>query len=122
LIYPLGLLLLPVAHFLIGRWILDSPRDFPVLAWILGFVGLGLAALLMFTGYKFWDYTSGIQGLLREFLSLNWFYRFLWFAYRYLRLISAMITSIFEGEGGILWAFLILILLFSVLASSNGGG
>jgi hypothetical protein len=122
LIYPLGLLLLPLTHFLIGWWILDSPSGFPVLVWILGFVALGLAALLIFIGYKFWDYTSSIHDLLREFLSLNWFYRFLWFTYRYLRRFSAFITSIFEGEGGILWAFLILILLLSVIASGNGGG
>ncbi len=122
LIYPLGVVLLPLAHFLIGWWALASFGTLPLLKWFLGPIGVALAALIMFIGFRFWDRTSGIIAFLQDFLSLNWLYRLLWASYRYLVRVFGFLTSVLEGEGGVLWAFLILVLLFSLLARNNGGG
>lgn len=122
LVYPFGLLLLPLTHFSLGWWMDTGPIPESILSWIFGPVSIAVTALIMFLGYRFWHRTSGLIDFLKNVLSLNWLYRFLWITYRYLARISAFFTSILEGEGGVLWAFLILVLLLSVLGRSNEGG
>lgn len=122
LVYPFGLLLLPLTQFSIGWWMDAGPNQGSVLSWLIGPASVALTALIMFLGYRFWYRTSGLVDFLKNFLSLNWLYRFLWISYRYLIRISAFLTSVLEGEGGVLWAFLILVLLLSVLGRGNGGG
>lgn len=50
-------------------------------------------------------------------LSLNWVYGFAWYVYRGIRRIVNFLTVIFEGEGGMMWAFVLLALLFTILSA-----
>ena len=59
-----------------------------------------------------------IGGLFGKVFDLGWFYRFLWFIYSRLQKVVAALTPIFEGEGGVIWAFVLLALLVTLL----GGG
>lgn len=122
LVYPLGLLLLPLTHFPIGWWISSAPIPASLLSWIIGPISIAVTTLIMFFAHRFWYRTSGLIDFLKNVLSLNWLYRLLWVTYRYLARISAFFSSVLEGEGGVLWAFLILVLLLSILGRSNGGG
>lgn len=122
LMYPFGLILLPLTQFSIGWWMDAGSNQGSFLSWIIGPASVALTAFIMFLGYRFWHRTSGLVDFLKIFLSLNWLYRFLWISYRYLVRMSAFFTSVLEGEGGILWAFLILVLLLSVLSLGSGGG
>lgn len=121
LVYPFGLLLLPGIQFFIGGQMRPESEQLSPANWFVGPVALIVTALIMYLGYHFWNRTSTIIRVLQRVLSLNWFYRLLWIAYRNLGRLSAFFTSVLEGEGGVLWAFLVLVLLLSVLASNNGG-
>lgn len=61
---------------------------------------------------------------LRRFFSLEWLYRMLWAIYNGLGRLVHLISIILEGEGGLLWTVLILILIAFILGGfqSTGGG
>jgi hypothetical protein len=50
---------------------------------------------------------------------LGWLYAILAAVFRWLRGLADLITRTLEGEGGLLWSFLLLVLIISVL--STGG-
>jgi hypothetical protein len=54
-----------------------------------------------------------------KILSLEWFYRIIWIVYHVLNRIIAWMTTILEGDGGILWA---LVFLFFLISLSLQGG
>lgn len=121
LIYPLGLGLLPFTHLWIGWQSRPDSAAVPMAGWLLGAIAVGLAALGVAFRSRIGALPAGPILYLRTFLSLNWLYRMLWAMYRYLGRLATFLTSVLEGEGGVLWAILLLVLLFSVLAWSNGG-
>jgi hypothetical protein len=45
-----------------------------------------------------------------------------WAIYRSIGRLIAIVTSIMEGEGGVLWAMVLLVILISLLAQSGLGG
>lgn len=59
-------------------------------------------------------------GWLFQFLQFNWLYELLWAVYRGLRRLVAFLTLLFEGEGGLLWSFLLLALMLTILATKAG--
>jgi hypothetical protein len=120
--YPFGLLLLPGIQFVVGWQAQPVSEDLSMATWLVGPIALMVTALIMYLGYHFWNRTLRIISVLQKILSLNWFYRLLWIIYRNLGRLSEFFTSVLEGEGGVLWALLVLVLLLSVLASNNGGG
>jgi hypothetical protein len=122
LIYPLGLGLLPLTYFWIGTRSYPSIANVPIVGWLLGVIAVVLAILAISFRNRIGAIPAGPILYLQTFLSLNWFYRMLWITYRYLGRFATFLTSVLEGEGGVLWAILLLVLLFSVLVWSNGGG
>ncbi len=105
-------------------------------AWLMGLLRLPVAALalparvslltLLFAGGIAWigrrAPLRAVPALewIRRFFSLNWLYRLLWGAYRALTRLAQMISQVLEGEGGVLWAVLVLILLVSMLRQVGG--
>jgi len=124
--YPLGLVLLPVTHYLIAwfgnpqsRWETDWP------AILESWPGL---LVLILTGGMHLAYRRGLRvpgGAVQLFsrsLSLGWLYRLLWSIYRWFGKFLSLISQILEGEGGVLWALLILTVLLTLLARQSLGG
>jgi len=114
-IYPLGLILLPLIQILLGLWGWEGARQFGL--WWAALTVLELAALLAWIAIKFLTRlnrpaTSSRWG---NILSLDWFYRATWAFYRLLGQISNVISSTLEGDGGVLWSFVILVLVLSLL-------
>lgn len=117
LIYPLGLLTLPVTHFLIGYWIMPDYRAIPIAAF---FSSIAASAIGFGIWFVFLHVTSSqiLKSILlsREvpstFLSLSWLYQPILFVFRLLQRLSAMVHSLLEGDGGILWA---IVLFFFIL-------
>ncbi|MHB1119184.1 MAG: hypothetical protein ACYC11_03900 [Bellilinea sp.] len=62
---------------------------------------------------------SGLNLLIR-FLRLSWLYEFLWSIYQGLRRLVAFLTLLFEGEGGLLWSFLLLVLMLTIIFAETG--
>jgi hypothetical protein len=66
--------------------------------------------------------TSGLPQFIRAALGflgnvfrLDWLYRFIWFVYETLGKILTIFSAILEGDGGVLWALLLLVLLVSLI-------
>jgi hypothetical protein len=125
IVYPLGLAILPLAHF----WLIWSLGGivipdgfFSGYEWWVGFFVLGLIALLIYLnrrrGYA-WS-PDFKQGFGRA-ISFDWLYQTLWWAYRFFGKLISYFASLLEGDGGVLWAVLIMILLVTILAARLGG-
>jgi len=128
--YPLGLILLIVSGW-VTVW-LGIEGGMQIGPWLIGLAVFALAAI--FTGVRarfialpmaisasgnwasakvWWSRISGI-------FRLTWLSNFLWFIYRGLRRLVSFLTILFEGEGGVLWAFLLLALMLTLLATRTG--
>ncbi len=57
---------------------------------------------------------------LQQIIALGWLYRLFWGVYRALTRLAQVVSQVLEGEGGVLWAILVLILLVSVLRQVGG--
>ncbi len=117
-LFFIGLLILPLSHVLIG-WLTGSMRT--------GHLWLGVAVLLSATAIFFGlrrgtAGASAIAGLARRLFTLEWFYRQFWRAYRILESAVRFLSTMLEGEGGVLWVLLLLSLLLTLLSQSGLGG
>jgi len=125
IIYPLGLTLLPLVHFWVG-WIIRPSTlvtfDWLSLKWWGGALAVGLAFLTIRLLHQRLTLPPQFAPLVQGFLSLEWLYGFVWRLYRALGKLLASISMILEGEGGVLWALLLLILLISVMVQQGVGG
>jgi hypothetical protein len=50
---------------------------------------------------------------------LDWGYQLLWTLYRQLGRVSSLISNILEGESGVMWTLLFLVLFISFFAQGN---
>jgi hypothetical protein len=126
-IYPWGLALLPLVHYLIA-WLGRGVPGFM----LEGFPSVdqswpGLAVLILVAGMGVWRQRGlpvprRILTLLGQVFSFRWLYRWLWGSYKTAGRIIGGINFILEGDGGILWALLLLTLLFSLLMQRGLGG
>ncbi len=123
LIYPFGLALLPVVLFSFGVWTNPSRENMPVVGWLEGVVVVILAALLGIKLHNRIRVSEKAIDLFESILSFNWLYRFFWNIYRTIGRLITFISTVLEGEGGLLWTLLLLVLfLLMLLGISSGGG
>lgn len=69
----------------------------------------------------YFDLTEKIGSILQKFFQFDWFYRFIGFFVTLLERMLNSINAILEGEGGILWALVFLVLLVSLISRVKGG-
>jgi hypothetical protein len=130
-LYPSGLYLLAIAGWLLA--FLGWPQSLTVgNIWASG---LSFLIALIF-GYwyirirprlpegqleKSWTVIlfSRIASALSVVLRLDWLYRFSGFLVRVVQRLLGIITGILEGEGGLLWVFVLLALLLSLVAGGR---
>jgi hypothetical protein len=62
---------------------------------------------------------SRIGSGLAVFFRLNWFYKLLWWISLLVQRLIQIITVILEGDGGLIWA---MVLLAMLVISLQGGG
>jgi hypothetical protein len=118
-VYYWGLLLLPIVHLLIGLLMRDSAK--------LGFSGwLGLlssaAAISIFIVHRYYPklriwsfYGNRFMPTLQKLFDLRWFWRSLWSLYRGFGRVVDLLTNVLEGDGGILWTLLLLVLFITLI-------
>jgi hypothetical protein len=58
--------------------------------------------------------------VIRGLLSFGWLYRVLWQFYQGAGRLLNFMTTILEGDGGILWSLLLLALLMAYFVSRGG--
>ncbi len=123
-IYPWGLIVLPLTHILYTVWELRQPGlEQPD----LGNSWSGFLIVVTIAGFGLL-YRRGVRmpvrltQTIRRTLSLHWLYRFAWQIYHLGARLVAFINLILEGAGGILWTLLLLVILLSLLAQQQLGG
>ncbi len=124
-IYPWGLALLVLAHFLIGWFIRPAAFQLAnILPGIIICAGLGFLVVAR-RKIKVGSILTGIAGrlwyALQAFFSMEWFLRIIWRSYNIIGQLVSFITVIIEGDGGVLWALLVLVLLVAFLAQAGLG-
>jgi hypothetical protein len=129
IIYPVGLGVLPLTHFGITWWtglgisgtmISASPLSW-ALGWWGGLLSLGLLGMMILWMRRGPRIPQVVGSSLDRLFSLEWFYRILWWLYRTISRTVTVIDRVFEGDGGLLWALLIVTLLLAFLFARNGG-
>lgn len=121
LIYPLGLGLLPVSLLLFGWWTNPGIADAPAAGWWIGAV-VTVASALAIAGFRLRSVQFPNElPLYNSLLSFGWLYQVFRGFYRLLSRLIAFLSNVLEGEGGLLWALLILLMLLSVVWRSGGG-
>ncbi|MBW8011325.1 MAG: hypothetical protein FVQ83_08800 [Chloroflexi bacterium] len=121
-IYILGLGLLPVIHLLAGG--LLAPEDIlaqETLMWWPGLAALGIASVFGALSRQSLDGSQRFFTIFENVFSLDWFYRVLLRGTRTVDRIMSFLAALLEGEAGVLWAVLLVALLFSLLAQINLG-
>jgi hypothetical protein len=121
LIYPLGLALLPLLHFLYGWWAFIGFDNLLPSSWWLGVIALLLTALIV--GLTRFGPKISLERVpaLETVFSLQWLYRLVWIIFRAVENVIQFSTTVLEGEGGLLWTFLMLVVLFLAFVALLGG-
>ncbi len=125
--YPLGLLIL-----VISQWLIFLVSD---LQWYLtgklfaSFVAFLLPILFYFLIRKFFqksDYAEFLKKVLEpigdfiiKFLSFRWLYQLLWSILGMVQRIVNIISSILEGQGGIVWVIVFLVMIITLITSGD---
>jgi len=117
--YPVGLLMLVGSSYLAAWWsgqlIPSSSWGFGLVSILPGILVLGLAAARVYWAPKIPPLPQGMRINLRNVFSLGWFYDLLGWGFRLTGRGISFVTLILEGEGGVLWALLLLTLLIAFL-------
>lgn len=116
-LYPAGLFLLASASVLLGLWGWDGARA--VGAWQAAIPALVLTGGLVFLALRLFTRTARTVTQWSDVVRLDWFYRFIGLVNRTLEGAARLISSTLEGEGGIFWSFLLLVLVLSLLSAGG---
>ena len=118
-VYPWGLALLPLAYFIVGDWGYQSLQltDGSLLMFMASITTLLLTAGIIIglrSGYKI---PNRVSSVIVSFFSMEWLRSFSWSMFQLLGRIVNLLQSVLEGEGGVLWAILLLILILVFLVN-----
>ena len=119
-IYPLGLVWLLVTHLIFGFWTNPGVKDVPVIGWWIGAFVSVMAGLLVIASRRQLRFPRLVSVVFGTIFSFGWLYRLLWVVYRFIGRLVKIITGVLEGEGGVLWTLLLLILILLVIMNRNG--
>lgn len=133
--YPLGLYLLPLVY---AGWSILNWRDLRQagLSWP-GFVFTLVAVVVGFYTYRFQPPSEsvvetspnrpsspGLSRIARTWASifrLDWLYQMIWLVFGWVESLLDGFTGILEGDGGVLWVLVLLVLLISLLRPGGTG-
>jgi hypothetical protein len=116
-----GLILLPLTHFAFGFWSLPDLEDVPIAGWLIGPLTVGLAVPGFWLRSRESNLTSQFLTQVRSIFSFSWLYAALASVYHLLERLVRFVTLVLEGQGGILWALLWVMMLIALIWSGLGG-
>lgn len=125
-IYPIGLGLMAAVQWLIAFGPDLLPKSNLWASIISTCISIGITVWLYRRrsqsdqgAYPTWIiYLSRRVGVpLADFFRMDWLYRLFYLPYRLLQNISGTLSLVIEGDGGLLWSLLLLILLISLIRS-----
>ena len=119
-IYPTGLLILLAVALLLGFWGWAGARS--IGSWWLAILVILLAAGFTILALRVLVRvpTGTSSGHWTQIFRLDRFYSVLDALYNFFRRIADIITGSLEGDGGLLWSFLLLVLILSIISTRGG--
>jgi hypothetical protein len=114
-IYPIGLSTLPIMIIVFGLWSWYEART--IGPWWVSSITLILSALLYFI-YNRLIKPSRVIKLRYPSVKTNAIAGAFWAIYRFIRQIINLLTSILEGDGGMLWSIVLLVLFISLITQA----
>lgn len=122
-VYPFGLGLLPLGHLFIA-WRTPLPESSTGIysEWWAGVAAIAITALIVYVGQNEIHMPRRIAPLWDRMFSLGWISSLTWGVYRSIGRFISILTNIAEGEGGLLWAMVLSVILLSILVQSDLGG
>ncbi len=136
-VYPVGLLVLPVTAFVIGWWDLPELANIQLAEWLAGVLVTLFIVLVWFLRPRLptpirelltaergnWAGSSSgwVNSLWGTIVSFGWLYRIFWGIYRAIMRVIALFNQLLEGQGGVLWALVLLVLMLTILSQGIGG-
>jgi len=116
-IYPTGLLILLAVALLLGFWGWAGAR-------VVGMWWLAIVIILLAAGFSVLAArilvrmpTGNPSNHWTQMFRLDRFYSVLEGLYNFFRQIADIVTGSLEGDGGLLWSFLLLVLILSILST-----
>jgi hypothetical protein len=119
-LFPIGIIFVLLTHYLIGIMLFPKLEDVPLIGWIIGLVVFIISCLFW---YLYTRYFQGVSpgnqpsdtSIVKKYPSLGWLNRIFWKLFNETSKMIALISLILEGDGGILWAFVLFALIFVFL-------
>jgi hypothetical protein len=124
-IYPWGLAIIPVSHYIIGwlTWGFDL-RAATILPGLLASVFAGVWLTLAYQLKKPPQILLIAKRVLSKFHNVSatgWIYRLLGKFYTFIGRFIAFIVTVLEGDGGVMWALFFLVLFIAILTQIRLG-
>lgn len=114
-IYPVGLSILFIISLTISFWYWLQTRT--IAQWWIGTITIILSTIFYFIFYKRMK-NSNIFKLPKRKISTNIIPNIFWSIYRFIRQIITLLSSILEGDGGMLWSIVLLVLFISIISQA----
>lgn len=126
--YYQGLAILILAGWLIG--IFGFSGSFSIGYWwasmipaLIVLLSVGMYLYLKRKGFELSQFQGGwliklgirVGNILSTILRLNWLYSFFWKVFNWLGRLIQLVTNMLEGAGGVLWVFVLLVLILTFL-------
>jgi hypothetical protein len=94
--------------------------EIPLTGWIMGVVAVTISGILWYLSTRILQGHVNLdqsveKSTFYKVFTLEWLYRFLWTIFRGLTKLTSLLSTILEGDGGILWAFVLFALIFVFL-------
>jgi hypothetical protein len=118
ILYPAGLVLLTGCSIMLGFWGWDGALNLGLWWTTVPVILLAMGTVIL--TQKFPGRTSRVVARWGDILRLDVFSRSINFIVRAFEGLTRIITSTLEGEGGIFWSILLLVLLLSLLSARGG--
>ncbi len=113
-VYPIGIYLLVLMQLILGIWGWDGGLQFGL--GVTGLAALLLSAILLWAARRFAVLNPGRAHWVQPAADsrLDQIYRNLWTLYRWAGRLSQIISDTLEGDSGIMWTLLFLVLFVSL--------
>lgn len=119
-VYPMGLLLFPMVQISLVWFYLPKIGQAPLMGWILGPLICVFALLGIFWQRRGGKVPQLMANSFNVIFTLGWFYAIVKTIYDYFSRFIHFVTKVLEGEGGLLWVLLWIVLFLALLVIGIG--
>ncbi len=119
-IYPISLVSIVGTHILIGILLVPDLSSLAFPAWIMGAAASVIAGMIWYVSLRYQQPVASSPKITparirMEEYSFDWLYRLVGRIFRAISKFVTLLSTILEGEGGLLWALVLFALIFVFL-------